>query len=49
MPAKTDEHQGARAPLRLPDPRDHPAAAPHVRHAHRPRGHPRAGQGAWTT
>ena len=34
--------QGGRAPVRLPDPRDHPAPEPHVRHAARPRGHPRA-------
>ena len=34
--------QGSRAQVRLPDPRDHPAAEPDVRHAARPRGHPRA-------
>ena len=35
-------HQGHRATLRLPHARDHPAPEPHVRHAARPRGHPRA-------
>ena len=29
--------------MRQPDPRDHPAPAPDLRHAARPRGHPRAG------
>ena len=33
--------QGSRAPVRHPDARDHPAPAPHLRHAARPRGHPR--------
>ena len=35
--------QGSRAQVRLPDARDHPAAQPHLRHAARPRRHPRAG------
>ena len=35
--------QGSRAQVRLPDARDHPAPAPHLRHAARSRRHPRAG------
>ena len=35
--------QGNRAQVRLPEPRGLPAPSPDVRHAARPRGHPRAG------
>jgi PiT family inorganic phosphate transporter len=41
-PRPLHRDQGSRAQVRLPHARDHPAAEPHVRHAARPRGHPRA-------
>ena len=41
--------QGGRAQVRLPDPRDHPAPAPHLRHAARPRRHPRRWRDRSTT
>ena len=41
---KADEIKEVEHKLRLPDPRDHPAPAPDLRHAARPRRHPRAGQ-----